>query len=457
MDAPPLLLKAARQFEPLDPAMARQTYLEALSAAMFAGRLGVSSGAREVAEAARWAPPAPQPERGPDLLLDGLALLISEGYAAGVPVLKRALRAFRSGDISTAEGLRWLWPVINVAVILWDCEAWHLLAARQLGVARDAGALVVLPVALISLSPVSILRGDIAAAAALMTEAEEINEATGNPFYLEPYAALHFAAWQGDEAKITALIEASLPMARRRGEGNALVSIGWASAVLYNGLGRHREALAAAQQAEHPQELWSTLILPELIEAAVRSGQPARAAGALDRLAETTRAAGTDWALGTEARSRALLAPDEAAEDLYREAVDRLARSGLRVEQARAHLLYGEWLRRQRRRRDARDQLRAAYQIFVSAGAGAFAERARTELHATGERAPKRTAQTREALTAREAHIARLAGQGASNPEIAAQLFISPATVAYHLRKVFTTLGISSRSELATALPAQPE
>jgi len=299
--------------------------------------------------------------------------------------------------------------------------------------------------------------GDFVTAAALITEAEEINEATGNPFYLEPYAALHFAAWQGDEAKITALIEASLPMARHRGEGNALVSIGWASAVLYNGLGRHREALAAAQQAEHPQELWSTLILPELIEAAARSGQAARAAGALDRLAETTRGAGTDWALGTEARSRALLAPDEAAEDLYREAVDRLACSDLRVEQARAHLLYGEWLRRPRRRRDARDQLRAAYQIFVSAGAGAFAERARTELHATGERAPKRTAQTREALTAREAHIARLAGQGASNPEIAAQLFISPATVAYHLRKAFTTLGISSRSELATALPAQPD
>jgi DNA-binding CsgD family transcriptional regulator len=254
------------------------------------------------------------------------------------------------------------------------------------------------------------------------------------------------------------LIEASLPMARRRGAGLAVASTQWASAVLYNGLGRYGEALAAAERAsEIGRELWSTLTLPELIEAAARSGQAARAAGALERLAETTRAAGTDWALGTEARSRALLAPDETAEDLYREAVDRLARSGLRVEQARAHLLYGEWLRRQRRRRDARDQLRAAYQIFVSAGAGAFAERARTELHATGERAPKRTAQRREALTAREAHIARLAGQGASNPEIAAQLFISPATVAYHLRKVFTTLGISSRSELATALPAQPD
>jgi DNA-binding CsgD family transcriptional regulator len=191
--------------------------------------------------------------------------------------------------------------------------------------------------------------------------------------------------------------------------------------------------------------------------AAVRSGQPSRAAEALELLAETTRAAGTDWALGTEARSRALLASSHAAEDLYREAIGRLGRTGLRVELARAHLLYGEWLRRQRRRGDARDQLRAAYGIFVPAGAGAFAERARTELRATGERAPKRTAETRDALTAREAHIARLASRGASNPEIAAQLFISPATVSYHLRKVFTTLGISSRNQLAAALPAQPD
>jgi DNA-binding CsgD family transcriptional regulator len=228
--------------------------------------------------------------------------------------------------------------------------------------------------------------------------------------------------------------------------------------VLYNGLGRYEKALAAAEQAsEQPQELWSTFILPELIEAAVRTGQPARAAEALDLLVETTRAAGTDWALGIEARSRALLGSGQAAEDLYREAIERLGRAGLRVEQARTHLLYGEWLRRQSRRRDARGQLRAAYEIFVPAGARAFAERARLELRATGERAPKQTAQTPDALTAREAHIARLAGQGASNPEIAAQLFISPATVAYHLRKVFPKLGISSRSQLAAALPAQPD
>jgi DNA-binding CsgD family transcriptional regulator len=249
-----------------------------------------------------------------------------------------------------------------------------------------------------------------------------------------------------------------LPTARRRGEGLALACIQWATAVLYNGLGRYEQALATAEQAsEHPQELWATFILPELIEAAVRTGRAARAAEALALLVETTRAAGTDWALGTEARSRALLGSGQAAEDLYREAIDRLGHAGLRVEQARARLLYGEWLRRQRRRGDARGQLRAAYEIFISASAGAFAERARIELRATGEHAPKRTAETRDALTAREAHIARLAGQGASNPEIAAQLFISPATVAYHLRKVFAKLGVSSRSQLASALPAPPD
>jgi DNA-binding CsgD family transcriptional regulator len=456
VDAPLLLLKAARQFESLDLEMARETYLDTLGAALYAGRLAVGGGAREVAEAARWVPAAPQPARGPDLLLDGLALLITEGYAAGMPVLKRALHAFRSGHISNAEGMRWLWLVCQVAIIGWDWEAWRLFCARQVSLARDDGALVALPLALITLSTLLAWTGDFAAAASLIEEAEEINEATRSQLHFQPYAALQIAAWQGDEAAATALIEGSAPRARRRGEGLALACIDWATAVLYNGLGRYEKALAAAEQAsEHPQELWSTFILPELIEAAVRIGRTARAAEALDLLVATTRAAGTDWALGTAARSRALLAGDEAAEDLYREAIDRLGRNGLRIELARARLLYGEWLRRQRRRRDARDQLRDAYEIFSSAGARAFAERARIELRATGERAPKQTAQTRDALTAREAHIARLAGQGASNPEIAAQLFISAATVAYHLRKVFAKLGISSRSQLASALPAQ--
>jgi DNA-binding CsgD family transcriptional regulator len=316
----------------------------------------------------------------------------------------------------------------------------------------------VLSAALNSLSLAVAWTGDFAAAAALIAEREEIVEAIGGPSHLHPFGALQLAAWRGDEARVTALIQSSLPAAASTGGGMAVASAKWATALLYNGLGRFGEALAAAQQAsEHGQELWHPLVLPELIEAAVRSGQAARAAEALDLLTQTTRASGTDWALGTEARLRALLSKNHAAEDLYREAIDRLGRTGLRVELARAHLHYGEWLRRQRRRGDAREQLRAAYEIFVSAGAGAFAERARAELRATGERAPKRTADTRDVLTPREAHIARLAGQGASNPEIAAQLFISPATVAYHLRKVFATLGITSRSQLTGVLPAQPD
>ena len=459
MDAPLLLLKAARQFEPLDAGMARATYLEALSTAVFAGRLAVGGGAREVAEAARWAPASPQPAGGPDLLLDGLALLITEGYAAGTPVLKQALQAFRSEPVSHVEAMPWAWLTYHAALIVWDCESWRLLAIRQVSVAREAGALVVLSHALDALSVALTWTGDFAAAAAPIAEREEIVEAAAaSQFRFHPFGALQLAALRGDQTKTTALIEGSLTEAVSRGAGLALAFIDYATAVLYNGLGRYEEALAAAQQAsEHPQELLSTLILPELIEAAVRSGHAAHAADALELLAETTRAAGTDWALGTEARSRALLATNQVAEDLYREAIDHLGRTGLRIELARAHLLCGEWLRRQRRRGDARDQLRAAYEIFVSAGAGAFAERAQIELRATGERAPKRTAQTRDALTAREAHIARLAGQGASNAEIAAQLFISPATVAYHLRKVFAALGISSRSQLASALPAQPD
>jgi DNA-binding CsgD family transcriptional regulator len=373
-------------------------------------------------------------------------------------VLKRALQAFLSEHISNVEAMPWAWLTYQAALILWDCESWRRLAARQVSLARDVGALVVLSHRLDALSFALTWTGDFAAAAAPIAEREEIVEAAAvSHFRFHPSGALQLAALRGDEAKITALIQDSLPMAVSRGAGVALAFIDYATAVLYNGLGRYEEALAAAQQAsEHPQELLSTLILPELIEAAVRSGQTARAAGALNLLAETTRASGTDWALGTEARSRALLSSDQAAEDLYREAIDRLGRADLRVELARAHLLYGEWLRRQRRRGDARDQLRAAYEIFASAGAGAFAERTRIELRATGERAPKRTLETHDVLTAREAHIARLASQGASNAEIAAQLYISPATVAYHLRKVFATLGITSRGQLAAALPVQP-
>jgi len=446
-DAPPLLLKAARQFEPLDVRLARETYLEALSAALFAGRLALGGGVREMAAAARAAPAPPRPARAPDLLLDGLAVLITDGYPAGVPLLKQAVSAFRGEDISMQEQVRWLWVACHAAIVVWDHETWHVLAARQVQLARDAGALAVLPMALTSLAAALLWPGDFAVAAALIAEAETLTEATGSQ--LPPYSALALAAWQGREAEVRGLIEANVKGVVRRGEGMGLANMQWATAALYNGLGRYEDALAAAQQAgEHPQELWSTLVLPELIEAAARSGRTASAADALRRLSETTRASGTEWALGTEARSRALLTDGEAAEGLYREAIGRLGHSRLRAALARAHLLYGEWLRRQHRRLDAREQLRSAHELFTAFGMKAFADRAARELSATGERVRKRTTEAPAQLTAQETQIGRLAGDGLSNPEIAVQLFMSPRTVEYHLHKVFTKLDISSRNQL---------
>jgi len=448
--APPLLLKAARQFEPLDVRLARETFLEALSAALFAGRLAVGGGVREVAAAAR-AAPSPRPARAPDLLLDGLAVLITDGYPAGVPLLKRALSAFRGEDTSLREQVRWLWVACHAAIVVWDWETWHTLSARQVQLARDAGALAVLPMALTSLAAALLWPGDVAVAVALIAEAETLTEATGSQ--LPPYSALALAAWQGREAEARGLIEANVNGVMHRGEGMGLANIQWATAALFNGLGRYEDALAAAQQAaEHPQELWSTLVLPELIEAAARSGKTACAADALQQLSETTRASGTEWALGTEALSGALVTDGLAAESLYREAIGRLGHSRLRVALARAHLLYGEWLRRQHRRLDARGQLRNAHELFAAFGMKAFADRAARELSATGERVRKRTPDTPAQLTAQETQIGRLARDGLSNPEIAAQLFMSPRTVEYHLHKIFTKLDISSRNQLHSVL-----
>jgi DNA-binding CsgD family transcriptional regulator len=449
-DAPPLLLKAAKRLEPLDSRLTRETYLEALQAAMFVGRLASGADLLDVARAARDAPPAPRPPRPADLLLDGLALLITDGYRAGAPMLRRALHAFRSEHVSSEEGLRWLWLACLAAVDLWDHETWYVLSTRHVQLARDAGALTVLPMALISRMAVHLWAGELAAAAALVDEVETVTDATGS--HLAPYGALGLAAWRGREAEASALIETSLTEVVARGEGQGLALIDWTSAVLYNGVGRYDDALDAAHQvAEHPEELPFAWGLVELIEAATRSG---KAVGdALQRLSETTRASGTDWALGIEARSRALLSDGGTAERLYREAIDRLGRTRVRVDLARAHLLYGEWLRRERRRLDARQQLRTAHGLFSAMGMEAFAERAARELLATGETARKRAVDTGSHLTAQEAQVARLARDGLSNPEIGARLFISTRTVQYHLRKVFTKLGINSRMQLARALP----
>ena len=456
-DAPPLLLKAARQFEPLDPRLARETYLDALAAAISAGRLALGGGMREVAEAARAAPPPPPgPPRGPDLLLDGLALLVTEGYPAGAPVLRQAVSAFRRPDVSAEEGLRWLWLASRAAWMVWDYPSWDVLSDRQVTLASDAGALFALPLAFNMRAGVHVFAGEFTEAASMVAQAESVIEVTGSS--LAPYGSLALAVFRGREAQAAQLIQTATDDVGRRGEGRALSLMDWADAVLCNSLGRYEEALAAAQRASEDSLAvqFTGWALVELVEAAVRSGVPERAAGALQRLCGIARACGTDWVLGAEARSRALVSDGAAAEILYREAIDRFGRTRLRVDLARARLLYGEWLRRQRRRRDARDQLGRAHEIFDSVGAAAFAERARTELRATGGHARQQTAETPDTLTAQEALIARLAGDGASNPEIAAQLFISPATVAYHLRKVFTKLGISSRNQLAPALPARP-
>ena len=462
-DALPLLLEAARQLGPLDPELARTTYLEALFAAVLAGRLAPGGGVLDAARAVRAAPHQP-PHTAPQLLLDGLARLITEGFAAGVPMLKRALTAFRGEDGSTEAGRRWLWLACHAAILVWDHEAWYALADRQVQLARDAGALAMLPIALTSFAAVQSRVGEFTAAAALSAEAEVIAEAIGGR--LPPYAARPPAAWQGGEAEVTTLIETPAPTVPG-GEGMALASIDYATAVLCNGLGRYQDALNAARRVsgDSPALRFTNWALVELVEAAARMGVPEIAADALARLATVARACGTDWALGTEARSRALLTGDAPAEKHYREAVDRFARARLPVDLARAHLVYGEWLRRRGRRADAREQLRTAHRMLDGMGMAAFAGRAYRELVATGEPAHARTAsagrtttaETGEALTAQETQVARLARNGLSNPQIGTRLFISSRTVQYHLSKVFTKLGISSRGQLDYVLPADPD
>ena len=452
-DAARLLLKAASRLQPLDPGLAREACGNAFFAALKADRLGSHGAMLEVAAAVRTARPAPAPARAPDLLLYGLAAGTAEGCAAGASLLRQALTAFRGGEIPTGEALRWLPLACRMSHDLLDDESLDALSARLIGLARSAGALAVLPAGLLAGATIRLLGGEPAAAASMAREAAVVTHETGNP--AARYAPLLIAAWRGREAEAVALIAAATPEMTARREGQWLTAAHWAAAILGNGLCRYEEALAAAGQAiEGPHErvlaLWS---MAELIEAAARTGRPERAAATLDRLAEITSASGTDWALGIRARSRALLTSGEAAEPLYREAIERLGRTRVRTELARAHLLYGEWLRRHRRRVDAREQLRSAHDMLTAMGIEGFAERARRELIATGQTLRKRTIDTADELTAQEAQIARLALEGHTNPEIGAELFISARTVEWHLRKVFTKLGISSRRELHAALP----
>lgn len=447
-DVPPLLLDVARRLEPLDAGLARETYLDALGAAIFAGRLSGSSGVREVATAARVAPLASQPPRAIDLLLEGLATRFTEGYVAGLPPLQRALHACRRAAQRGEDHIRrWLWLAWLLALDLWDDETWHELGTRAVELAQDAGALTVLPVVLEYRAAVHLHAGEFAAAADLIDEATAITTATG--YAPVRYTPVVLLAWRGDEGQASKLIEARVQDAAAGGEGRA-VGLGWyATAVLNNGLGRYEAALVGARLACEHEDLgvfgWC---LVELVEAGVRSGAHQEAAAALRQLDERTRATGTHWALGIQARSHALLSDGHTAESLYREAIHCLEHSRIAVHLARAHLVYGEWLRREQRRVDAREHLRSAHDMFSRFGAEAFAERARRELQAAGETVRKRTVETRDGLTPQEAQVARLAAEGHTNPEIGAQLFISARTVEYHLHKVFSKLDISSRRQL---------
>jgi len=441
------LLDAARRFEPLDAGQARDTYLDAFTAAMFAGVLAPGSPQAEVARAAR-AAPRPTTPRKHDLLLETLAVAFTDGYPAAVPLARTAIEAFADPTLADPGDLRWLWLASRTSVDLWDFEHWDQLTDREVRLAREVGDLAGLPLVLNSRLTMHLFGGDFTAAAALLAEIRTIVDTTG--IALAPYGAIGLAVMRGRLDEAVPLIAATMDDVTARGEGGGLSFTRWANSVLMNSLGRYPEALASAQAgSSDPMDLgvgsWS---LPELVEAAVRSGQRELAIEGLDRLTELTRATGTDWALGVLARSSALLTKGEVAEAGYQEAVERLSRTRVRMELARAHLLYGEWLRRAGRRQDARTQLRTAYEMLAAAGADTFAERARTELAATGEAVDERAGRASDTLTAQEAHIAALAGSGLTNAQIGAQMFLSQHTVEWHLRKVFTKLGITSRRQL---------
>ncbi len=450
-DATPLLLSAARRLEQLDARLARETYLDAFSAALFGARLNEDVGVPEVADAARAAPrPAEGEATVADLLLDAL-VAISDDYDTAMGPCRRALQKLSSEKVSPEERLRWLWQGSVVALEVWDDESAYLLSHESVQIARQTGTLSELALALSARVPVLVFCGELSAAAAGTAEAQSVQEATG--IVAAPYGALILAAWRGQVREAQRLIEMTLREAGSRGEGIGLAICEYARAVLCNGVGQYDEALLAACSAsEYHEVVGENWGLSELIEPATRTGRTDLASEAMNRLAGKARASGTDWALGIEARSRALLSAGAVAEPLFREGIERLRRTRGRAELARTHLLYGEWLRRANRRVDARGELNIAYEMFDSMGMEGFAQRTRRELLATGATVHKRTFETRDDLTAQETQIARLARDGMSNPEIGAQLFISARTVEWHLHKVFTKLGISSRRQLRAAL-----
>jgi DNA-binding CsgD family transcriptional regulator len=464
-EAADLLLGASRRLEPLDASLARETCLEALAAAMVAADLDRPGGVRRAAEAARAAPPAQSPQSTADLMLDVLALWLTEGYKAAAPDLALALERIVSLDVEGDDAARQrLWFMRGrasrtIPLELWDFETSYALAGRQVQIARRTGALVQLQFAVNFLGILHLLTGELSATAELIEEDRLIARATGNPPFV--YAEMMLAAWQGREQEASALIAATARLAADRGTGQQASRAACARAVLCNGLGRYEEARDAAREAFDRNHMgFGHLVVAELAEAAARTGDGAFLAAASDWLSQRTQVTRSDWVLGIEYRVRALASDGPAADRLYAGSIDRLGRTPVRTQLARSHLLYGEWLRRQRRRTEARQQLRTAHHMLDAMGLDAFASRAGRELQATGETARKRTSlrpagpHASSALTAQEMQVARLARDGMSNPEIAGRLFISARTVQYHLSSVFSKLGISSRGQLYRVLPA---
>lgn len=450
-EAWPKLLEAATRLEPLSLRLARETYLEAFAAALFTGRFDGTRGLHAVAEAVLALAPGPEPQGSLELLLAGLATRFTDGNAAAAPLLRRALGGFETAGRDDERVTRWLWLAWFVAGDLWDSRRWFALADRATTFAREAGALNILPVCLEGSAAAAVHAGDFSTAAALIEESASISEATGN----EPltYTSLVLAAWRGDEPSAKPLFDTRASVATANGEGRVIGLTGYTTAVLYNGLARYDLALAAAQRgAQHDDLELCGFTLVELVEAAIRAGALDVAIDAFERLQLRTEPADSDWARGMAARSRALLAQGREAEAEYLAAIEHLKRSGIAIHEARAHLLYGEWLRRENRRQDARTHLRAAYEMLGGFGAEAFADRARRELVATGETVHKRALGQRDQLTAQELQVARLAADGSTNPEIGGLLFLSARTVEYHLHKVYAKLNISSRRELSGAL-----
>ena len=452
-DAPYQLLQAARRLEPLDAALAQRTYADAWIAAMFAGHLArPDADLLEVSKAARASRQTGVPLRPHDQIAKALLELVASGRVVAEPMLRDALRSLQDTDLPAENWLEHAVMAVVAAAAVWDLDAWVAIGTRQVELARELGALAGLPTSLSGLAMVATWRGDFESAAALMAEAFAVTEATG--IRIAPYGAMLLAAYRGRAEEATALITTTTQDSIRRREGLGVDLARWSAAVFYNGLGRYAEALAVATPAdvESPGLLFSTWMLPERIEAAVRCQELDVAATALKELESTESSRASEWRRGIGARSRALLSVGSDADVLYREAVERLAQAQVRVELARAHLLYGEWLRRENRRRDARTHLRNAHEMFVAMSADGFAERARHELLVTGEHVRSRQTDNPAELTPQEEHLARLARDGRTNPEIGAELFISPRTVEWHLRKVFNKLGITSRNALRDAL-----